>query len=58
MIRYFPIGNTAFDRRDPGGPVYLNPQPLPPRSTMYADWLMLNPQPLPPRSAYTRFIFA
>jgi hypothetical protein len=28
---------------NPGGPVELNPQPLPP-----LDWAQLNPQPIPP----------
>jgi hypothetical protein len=39
----------------PGGPVMLNPQPLPPGGhaarvmSRPGGWVMLNPQPLPPR---------
>jgi hypothetical protein len=35
--------------RNPGGPVTLNPQPLPPGGSSAFSKYMLNPQPLPPR---------
>ena len=50
------FNNTASKFTNPGSKVMLNPQPLPPRTTVNtsissnASKVMLNPQPLPPKT--------